>query len=408
MKTNPILTKTDLSSLLRESINSETLSPESVLDLLASAQKEQVKKLHPYAITPPAGGGGRWQTWYKESGGKRRNVKAQTEDQLWDKLVPLYFPASPGGGLTFHRLYEEWLDYKQTLTGSPNTIKRHRQHYRRYFERSALHSRNICRLDVLLLETECNRIIREFNLSRKEWCNAKTILNGMFSYAVRKKYLGENPMSSVQILVKYRQVVRKTGKTETYNSDELEKLNEFLDQMYAETGDSACLAIKINFMLGLRVGELVALKWEDFADEKHLHIVREEVRNQVTNQICVVEHTKTHKDRFIALIPRVIEHFNGMERQGDYIFMRNGKRITAGRIASLLRKYARSQGVPVKSSHKIRKTFASNLNAAGVPLDCIRELLGHSSLSTTLGYIYNPLTEDETYQLLVNALQTTV
>lgn len=107
MKTNPILTKTDLSSLLRESINSETLSPESVLDLLASAQKEQVKKLHPYAITPPAGGGGRWQTWYKESGGKRRNVKAQTEDQLWDKLVPLYFPASPGGGLTFHRLYEE-------------------------------------------------------------------------------------------------------------------------------------------------------------------------------------------------------------------------------------------------------------------------------------------------------------
>ena len=78
------------------------------------------------------------------------------------------------------------------------------------------------------------------------------------------------------------------------------------------------------------------------------------------------------------------------------------------RIASVLRKYARSQGVPVKSSHKIRKTFASNLNAAGVPLDCIRELLGHSSLSTTLGYIYNPLTEDETYQLLVNALQTTV
>ena len=42
-------------------------------------------------------------------------------DRLWDKLVPLYFPASPGGGLTFHRLYEEWLDYKQTLTGSPNT-----------------------------------------------------------------------------------------------------------------------------------------------------------------------------------------------------------------------------------------------------------------------------------------------
>ncbi len=80
----------------------------------------------------------------------------------------------------------------------------------------------------------------------------------------------------------------------------------------------------------------------------HLHIVREEVRNQVTNRYEVVEHTK--------------------------------------------------------STHKMRKTFASNLNASGVPLDCIRELLGHSNLNTTLGYIYNPLTEKETYDLISKAL----
>ena len=52
----------------------------------------------------------------------------------------------------------------------------------------------------------------------------------------------------------------------------------------------------------------------------------------------------------------------------------------------------------------MRKTFASNLNAKGVPLDFIRELLGHTDLNTTLGYIYNPLTEQETYDLIVNAL----
>ena len=174
--------------------------------------------------------------------------------------------------------------------------------------------------------------------------------------------------------------------------------------MYAETGDSSYLAVKINFMLGLRVGELVALKWEDFFDEKYLHIVREEIRNQVTNEIYVVEHTKTNKDRFVILVPKAIDILKKIEPQGNYIFMRDGERITSIRIASVLRKYARYQGVIVKSSHKMRKTFASNLNAAGVPLDCIRELLGHSSLSTTLGYIYNPLTEDETYNLIEKAL----
>ena len=45
-------------------------------------------------------------------------------------------------------------------------------------------------------------------------------------------------------------------------------------------------------------------------------------------------------------------------------------------------------------------------NANGVPIDFIREQLGHSSLSTTYGYIYNPLTEEETYNMLTRALSS--
>lgn len=391
-------------SLLKEALDCGIINTDSVLDKIMSTKREQIRKMHPYAITPPSKNGGRWQTFYKGADGKRKNVKAPSEEELLDKLIPIYFQNSHIDKMTFYELYEEWLEYKKTVTNSPNTIKRHKQHYCKYFEPSKLHDQKIRQIDELLLESECNRIVREFNLSRKEWCNAKTILNGMYSYAVRKKYLTENPMDKIQILVSFKQVVRKTGKTETYNSEELEALMQFLDRMYAETEDSSFLAVKINFLLGLRVGELVALKWEDYSDKKHLHIVREEIRNQDTNEISVVEHTKTNKDRFVVLVPKAIEILDKIEPQGDYIFMRNGERINSIRIASVLRKYARYQGVAVKSSHKMRKTFASNLNAAGVPLDCIRELLGHSNLSTTLGYIYNPLTEDETYNLITKAL----
>jgi integrase len=157
-------------------------------------------------------------------------------------------------------------------------------------------------------------------------------------------------------------------------------------------------------LLGLRVGELVALKWSDLCDDSHLHIVREEIRNQVDNSIEVVEHTKTNRDRFVVVIPKARDILKKIEQTGDYIFMRDGERITSIRIATILRKYARHQGVNLKSSHKIRKTYASNLNACGVPLDCIREMLGHSSLNTTLGYIYNPLTDSETYDLISKAL----
>ncbi len=69
----------------------------------------------------------------------------------------------------------------------------------------------------------------------------------------------------------------------------MKELNRYLDQMYVETNDTVFLAVKINFLLGLRVGELVTLKWEDYCDINHLHIVREEIRNQITYQYEIVE-----------------------------------------------------------------------------------------------------------------------
>ena len=378
----------------------------NVLEQVPMSKKiEQVRKIHPYSITPPTKSNQRWQTRYKdENSGKYKNLQAPTETELLEKLVNLYFSNAYIDKLSFASLFEEWLDYKKALAGSPNTITRHRQHYRKYFEPSKLHSMKLRQIDSLLLETECNRIVRDFNLARKEWTNVKTILLGMFEYAMRKKYLTVNPMNDVKILVKYRQIVRKTGKTQTYNTEELAELNRYLDAKFTETGDLAFLAVRINFYLGLRVGELVALKWSDWEDNTTLHIVREEVREQESNTRYVADHTKTHLDRFVAVPPKAIELLNKIPRQNEYIFTRNGERLTSRQIAYVLEKYAERQGLQTKSTHKMRKTYASLLASNGVPLDAIRELLGHTELSTTLGYIYNPLPEKDTYELISKAL----
>lgn len=116
------------------------------------------------------------------------------------------------------------------------------------------------------------------------------------------------------------------------------------------------------------------------------------------------EHTKTNNDRFVLVVPKAIAILNMIPKESEYVFVRDGNRITARQVAYVLEKYAQRQGIPTKSTHKMRKTYASNLNANGVPLDCIREMLGHSNLATTLAYIYNPLTEKETYDLITKAL----
>lgn len=399
------LKKLEINHLLNDAISEGIIDIDNVLDTVMASKREKVRELHHYSITPPSKNGSRWQTWYKDSNGKMKNIKAQTEEELLEKLIPLYFGNPHLDNLTFFGLYEEWLEYKKTITDSPNTIKRHGQHYRKYFEPSKLHRQKIRRIDELTLEAECNRIVKEYDLSRKEWGNIKTILNGMFSYAVKKKYLSENPAEKMEIRVKFRQTLKKTGKTETYNTEEQKEFFQYLDRMYTETEDTAFLAVRLNFMLGLRVGELVALKWDDYSDQGHLHIIREEIRDQDTNVFHVVEHTKTNQDRFVVLVPQAVQILQKIDRTDGYIFTRNGERITSRQIAYILEKYAERLGHRTKSSHKIRKTYASMLNANGVPLDCIRELLGHNNLSTTLGYIYNPLTEQETYELISQALQ---
>lgn len=389
--------------LLSDSFRDDILNMGNVLELIMANKREKIKKAHGYAITPPNKSNKYWITYYKRENEARKLIRGHSEEELLNKLVKLYEADENLDNRTFYQLYLEWLEYKTPMANSLNTIKRHKQHYKKYFEPSNLHQMKLSAIDTIILEMECNRIIREFNLTRKNWVNAKTILNGMFDYAKRKKYIEKNPLSDVRISVRYRQVIKKTGKTQTYNTDELENLNRYLDGMYEETEDSSFLAVRLNFYLGLRVGELVALKPEDIS-ENHVHVIREEVRNQEENEYCVVEHTKTNDDRFVVLIPKAKAILQKLDMNGTYLFERNGERLTARQIAYVLEKYAERQGIATKSTHKMRKTYASRLNANGVPLDAIREQLGHANLSTTLSYIYNPLTESETYSLIAEAL----
>lgn len=387
--------------LLTEAVKLGMINLDSVYDNIMANRKQQVLKMHKYSITQSTDG--RWQTMYKMSDGKRKNVKAQTYEEVIDKLVKLYFTDTHIDNLTFYDVYTEWLEYKRTITSSANTIKRHGQHYRKYFESSKLHSMKFKDIDKLTLTSVCNQLIMTNGLSRTEWGNIKAILNGMWEFAVDKKYIKENVMKQVKLTAKCKQPEKKSGKTETYNTEELPALNAYLDQKIEETGDSSFYAVRFNFYAGLRVGELVALKWDDLGDTE-IHVTREEVRNQETNVYSVVDHTKTYQDRYVTLVPTALELLSKVERQGEYIFMRNGERLTSRQIAYVLEKYAERQAIENKSTHKMRKTFASRLASNGMPLDEIREQLGHNNLNTTLGYIYNPLTKKQTYDLMVKAL----
>ena len=392
-------------SLLQEFFNLDILSSEDSAQFIMNKKIECVRKLHTFAITAPSSSNGRWQTYVKEQDGSRKCIRAQSENELIQKLVSFYETHLNLDNIRFEDLFNEWLDHKRCITGSPNTILRHKQHYAKYFRNSILNNMVINEISDIFLEERCNELVRDNNISHKEWVNVKTILIGMFRLAMKKGYIQKNPVTDLKISVKYRQVNKKTGKTQTYNTDERTDLFTYLDEKYEETQDIVFMAAKFNFYLGMRVGELTALMWEDIVDSNHIHVVREETRNQETNITSVVPHTKTNEDRFVIIVPKAMDILNALPHYGEYIFTRsNGHRLKAKDVATVLEKYAKVKGCIVKSTHKIRKTYASLLNVNGVPLDLIREQLGHASLSTTLSYIYDPLTDEESFSLIEKAL----
>ena len=185
---------TDLQFLTKSGM----IQNDEVLALVMKAKVTQVKSVHRYAITPPKREGERWQTSFKKVDGTRINIRGNSEEDLLLKLYPLYFNGTHIDKMTFRNVFDEWIEYKSGLS-SPNTVKRHRQHYAKYVAPSKLDRMELRKIDDLCIEVECNRIVREFNLSNKEWVNLKTVINGCFEYAVKKKYVSSNPMSNDEV-----------------------------------------------------------------------------------------------------------------------------------------------------------------------------------------------------------------
>ncbi len=125
----------------------------------------------------------------------------------------------------------------------------------------------------------------------------------------------------------------------------------------------------------------MALKWEDIdITGRELHVEREEVRDQINGKYSVVNHTKTNTDRYVPIPDKALEVIKQISEKSDgneYLFVRDEKRINARAIAYVLEKYAERTGNIVKSTHKMRKTYASSLYNNGVSADMIRATLGH-------------------------------
>lgn len=136
---------------------------------------------------------------------------------------------------------------------------------------------------------------------------------------------------------------------------------------------------------GLRLGELLALKWEDVDLRSGRLIVRRTLWDGIEGP------PKGGKSREVALGDTVLSTLKGHRHlKGEYVFCGDdGRRLTHSGVKKVVPRTCRRAGLSKRLTwHDLRHTFASHLVMRGVALKAVQELLGHTTIAMTMRYAH--------------------
>lgn len=196
-------------------------------------------------------------------------------------------------------------------------------------------------------------------------------LKAALNKAVEWNYLSINPFTKVKF--------PKISKSFPVFISEDELLIILVNAKYEHLKD----IITVAFYTGLRLGELVNMRWNwiDF------------LQNQITVKCSDDFQTKSKKERIVPMSGKVrsilFKRFNFHLHNLDEVvfYSRQGKMLYQESISKQFKKIIRKSNLSDKIHfHTLRHSFASLLVQKGVSLYVVKELLGHEDLATTQIY----------------------
>jgi integrase len=194
------------------------------------------------------------------------------------------------------------------------------------------------------------------------------IVRRVFNVARKWKiYDGPNPISAVDL------PRVDNERTEVLTPEETARLWAVLDRW--PSPDTANL-IRFAYLTGLRRGEIFRLKWED-VDEERRTVTLRQPKGGTTVTIPISQ----------PALDVLVLHRDVSPSKSPFVFPgRGGKQRTT--ITKAWERVRVAAGIPNFRFHGLRHNFASVMISSGVPLDVLREMLGHKHYRTTQRYAH--------------------
>ena len=162
---------------------------------------------------------------------------------------------------------------------------------------------------------------------------------------------------------------------------------------------------------GMRIGEVLALNYEDDIDLENKIIKITKTLTKDKNKRTVIGPTKTKNGKRNIEINELTDDIikdsinNKVENQNKILYCKaNGQLYVINTINSAFKRICKNAKIikPV-NTHMLRHTFATRCIEAGVDLPVIQKIMGHSNIETTIniyGDIYNYYKQKETQKFI--------
>lgn len=211
-----------------------------------------------------------------------------------------------------------------------------------------------------------------------------------FSYALRKGLLDVSPLSKLRLdLGPNRCLPRALPVSDAEHL--IEQVWHRIDTTSTDVRSSRdprflairnLAAVEILFATGMRVGELVALRCQDWYEDDSAFIVK---GKGLRERLAILPDQRSR-----AALAIYLRHRSRMNLAHDGLLINaSGARISTQGIARVISAAAKDSKIERRvTPHMIRHTVGTLLLRCGADIRVVQEVLGHASIATTQRYTY--------------------
>lgn len=168
------------------------------------------------------------------------------------------------------------------------------------------------------------------------------------------------------------------AKTDYLSPDECDLLLDHADGIVHEM-------LLVALRTGMRQGEIRGLQWSSI--DWHSRVIT--VRHSRCDLTKELSSTKSNRERHVPMDIDVQEALLRRKENTGYVFLDADRQpFNKRRLSRRLRAVLKRAGLRHIGWHTLRHTFASHLAMRGVPLNIVQQLMGHTTITTTMRYAH--------------------